>query len=525
MAEKNMAGKVMSEKTMEIKLIPNRTITLDNRLTLSKRMKTIAKKALLPLVMSLFLFGITASAQEVDDAVALAMPNGSPSARVLALGSSYLGIIDDISASIYNPAGLVLLPKSEFTMGFNFRNNKVTTTQFNTSTSTNNNKFLFNNIGIAMPIPKFYKGSRRSAFSLLYNRESDLNREHRTDWYNPNSTLASYYAKVAPELLYYIYLSPKWDKSKTPITKDLQQTSTVLQSGSIHNFTVAYARELTTSFSIGGSLQIRWGTQNFTRDYDEYDINGKYVINDTVNYTSLDFQRLRVFENIEKSIAGVTGNIGFLWKIGDFTRINANIKLPSINSVIFSDTLDAYASFKNGDNTKSYTKSHYRVAYSLYTPAVFSFGASFNAMGATLTTGVEYSDLSSMSIDQFSNTGFYSDVSQSFVAAQNRLFRAELTGLLSWGVGAEYRIPSMPITVRASYNSKSSPYSSDVEGSNRKIFGLGAGIDLDQGFRIDVAAQFTSYKEYLALYGNDIDSRYILNNSPYNFGINLSYRF
>lgn len=472
------------------------------------------------------IIGVDVFAQEVDDAVKLATPNGFATARSMVLGTAFRGICDDGAASVYNPAGLAIVPKNEFTLGVNLMSNSVSAEQFNKSSNTSNTRFAFNNIGIVVPFTVGGADGSRAGFAINYNRESNLYRDHSTDWYNENSSIVQYYSKVAPKVLYLLWLSPENNQSFSPIKGKVQQTSNVEQTGSMHNMSFAYGGEITRSFAIGGALLVKWGRQNFYREYLERDINNVYDKFEESDYSNLDFNYLKINESVERKISSVTGNIGMLWKIGDFTRLTANIKLPSYNEITFDDSLHAYVVWDNGEAIeKPYRTSNYGITYALYLPPEYSMGLSFHAMGATLSTGIEYSDLSSIHIDNVNHNDLYIGISDSYISSQNKLFRNELGGRLSWGVGAEYQLPKIPITLRVAYNSKSSPYKYDVDGATQKIYSIGAGLDLDQGFRIDFGMQYFQYNEYMALYGRDIESRYTLTNKPLNFSLNMSYRF
>ncbi len=478
----------------------------------------------IPLIFSIS--GII-KAQEVDDGVLLSVPNGYTSTRTTALGTSYMGIVDDISATIYNPAGLALLPKKEFSVGLNFQTNTVTASQFGTSTDYTNNKLSFNNIGVAFPITYNPKNNRRATFSILYHREGDYNKEHKTDWYNPHSSIASYYSNTNPNILYHIFLSPEWNKALTPINKDVQQTSTVVQEGRLHNLSFGVGADITNNLSIGGSFIVKWGGLSYTRNYSEYDKNNLYSVYDSMQYSTLDFHSLYSFENIEKSVFGVSANLGFLFKIGDFTRLSAAVRVPTSYFVGFDDSVNISSLFDNGFSPNPFTHGNYNIAYRMTTPAIYSLGMSFYAMGITLTTGIEYSDLSSMKIKTYSdyNDIYYVSISDNYATSQNQLIKNELGGRFSWGVGAEYAIPKLPIVVRASYNTITSAYKNDVDGANRQILGAGASVDIGQGIRINFAGKFDTYNQFLALYARDIDSRYKLSNSPIDLSIGLSYRF
>src|SRR3970040_823665 len=59
-------------------------------------------------------------AQNINDALRVAIPGLGSTARALGMGNSYIGLSDDGSAAFFNPAGLGLLKRLEFTGGLNY---------------------------------------------------------------------------------------------------------------------------------------------------------------------------------------------------------------------------------------------------------------------------------------------------------------------------------------------------------------------------------------------------------------------
>ncbi|MDD3125545.1 MAG: hypothetical protein PHV24_06980, partial [Candidatus Kapabacteria bacterium] len=154
-------------------------------------------------------------------------------------------------------------------------------------------------------------------------------------------------------------------------------------------------------------------------------------------------------------------------------------------------------------------------------------GVSFYAAGLVFTTGIEYTDASQV---EFSDASFSNDpedqtISQMNIDAVNRLIISELVGQVTWGFGAEYSFPLIPVSLRASYTSTTSPYDDDVTGADKKVIAVGAGVSVTPGVRIDAAARFSKYTEFRTLYGNDINSRYTIDSKPTEIIVNLTVRF
>src|SRR6056297_3019482 len=79
------------------------------------------------LLIAILFMTASVSAQYIEDGLRYSSHDKSITPRSDALGVSYIGISDDIAASLYNPAGLALIDKSEISFGFGFDRNTTTT--------------------------------------------------------------------------------------------------------------------------------------------------------------------------------------------------------------------------------------------------------------------------------------------------------------------------------------------------------------------------------------------------------------
>lgn len=467
-----------------------------------------------------------AKAQFIEDALRYTKPNGYPTARSAALGISYIGVVDDISAMYYNPAGLTLIPKTEFSMGMNFTMNKNEALGFDKVTNFKSNNENFNNIGIVSPFVYGESQDKRGAIGLSYHLENNFNQDFETYWFNTKSTMSNYLATNYPEIAYHVFLIPEVNNPETPIKDSLEQKSSVIQSGGIHNITGAASFEVNPNFSIGFSIVGKWGSYQYDRIFTESDLLYKYEV-DKPDYSDLNFKSLTVNEGIRQDISGISGSLGILGKVGKNVRISAAVKFPTYYEITENYSLRVQSKWDNGDMPNPYTSPEGSVTYKVRTPFVYDAGLSFYAAGLVFTTGIEYTDASQLEFTDASLSTNTEDDGSSVanMNAVNRLIVKELVGQVTWGFGAEYSFPMIPVSVRASYTSTTSPYHLDVSGADRKTFAFGGGVGIAKGVRIDASARFSDYTEFRTLYGNDINSRYSLTTNPVDLAVNLTVRF
>lgn len=467
------------------------------------------------------LFASTSNAQYIEDAIRFSNTNGYPTARSAGLGISYMGVVDDYSALFFNPAGLTLIPKTEISGGLDFLVNSTESKGFNSPTSFSSNNGSFNNLGVAVSFPYGEKMDKRGSIAIGYYKESNYTQDIKTDWLNP---VSSYISSLDPLIANHVYLS-KDSNTCAPKLDSMRQKSEIYQSGGMNNFSGGVAFEINNNVSLGFSIAGKWGSYDYTREITETDELKRYQTYDLANQ-SFDIYQVKGKEVLSQSISGISGSIGLLGKIGKNIRMSVGVKFPSYYEVDEKSTLDVSAIFDNNFKPNPYTSPEMNISYKVKTPFSYSGGLSFYAKGLVFSAGVEYKDASQLE---------YSDVSegddeQTAYAARNyrdnlnHLIKSELVGQVTWGFGAEYEIPLMPLTVRASYTSTTSPYSLDVSGANHKTFALGAGYSIDKGTRLDFVMMYSNYTEYRTNYGSDISSRYTVNIKPINIGLNFTMR-
>jgi len=483
-------------------------------LTEVKGKESVMKKSILILVIMLASYSIM-SAQFIEDALRYTTPNAIISIRAAGLGASYHGMSDDISALMFNPAGLSVSGKSELSVGYGFSVYDTETDFMGYKTEKSTNNEYLTNAGL---MGGFDVGGKKVAVAISYFRENDFHNYMTYGGFNSYSTYINDQAVNGSrnyEKNLSTFLSLANENFYTPMKDSLYQSATILEGGGLHNISGGAAFDVGETASIGFAVAGKWGNYDYQRDYEEYDTFNKYKTFDPDNYSDLDFRKLTVNENLNQEVWGITGNIGFQMRVSDFMRLGGAIKFPTFYAVEEHFSQEAEAEFDNGDVSQNPYYSYGANSYNLVTPFVYSGGVSFHALGFVFSAGVEYTDVSQC---EFSDGPEHLD-------ELNLKMLDELAGQTTWGFGAEWNLPELPVVVRASYSSTTSPYADDIPGANFERLALGGGIYLSSNFRIDLLMRFTEYSEVRTNYLSGYGSEYIMNREQNNIGLQLTYRY
>lgn len=472
------------------------------------------------------------SAQYIEDALRFTQQTGYFSPRSGGLNVAFHGIADDYSALYYNPAGLALVARSEISMGLGFQRNYTKTDFLSNLNSFKSNDAYISHAGVVAPFPTKYGNA---AIAIGYALESNFSNNMEYSGINQNSALIGYDANEGRRLdpnrqNYDEFLSTRlWladDDYLTPIVGGLEQSAFIQESGGLHSVSGGAGFDLNKNVSIGFALNGKWGTYNYNREYQESDINNIYNSTDSLGeyyfentkYTNIDFSSLTLNETLKQSISGIGGSLGVMARLADFMRFSASIKFPTFYEITEDFTQDANAVFDDGstiDNPYSYKG---KTSYKVQTPFIYAAGISVNTQGITFTAGVEFSDVTQME---------FSDAPDEVLRLNNTIVR-ELVGQTTWGFGAEYEIPLMPMVVRASFASTTSPYVKDVPGASLNVYSFGGGIYVAPNVRLDALFRWNDISQLRTSYGDgslDNGMGYTYTTSPMNIGFQITYRY
>ncbi len=475
-------------------------------------------KRIAAILTALFLISAIAYGQTIVDALRNGSALKTASARSSALGEAFFGLSDDFSAIAYNPAGLSLVKKDEFTLGFGY--GKIKTLAVSGSSRENDDSYAYlSSVGLVMP---FKTKSGRAAAAVGYYFDGSFDNLMKFSRFNTVSTYTDYEATRAKyngwgineNFATYLWLAD--DYYETPLKKDLAQYGEIDESGGVHNFAGSLAFDLGEVLSVGASVTGKWGTYDYYRDFTEEDskhIYEKFVKDSAGKFLDLDFDKLDVRESLEQNFSGVGGSIGVMGKFGNHIRLSLTLFFPDAYEFEETFSQKAAAFFDNGD---AYDTTYvFGSTYSLYLPWRYAVGASINFAGLTIAGGVEISDESSLE---------YSDAAASLEDLNSEI-RRSLGTRTKWGAGFEYDFPFLPVELRGSYNATSSPYkegpSFDIES-----YAFGAGFYLAPNARLDFTVRATTVNDFWYLYGGkDEGAGLSFSKKPADFILQIVYRY
>lgn len=507
-------------------------------------------KSFLCLIATLIVFSNISQAQFVEDALRYAISNGMITPRSAGFGVAYHGVADDFSSVMYNPAGLSLVARSEINFGLGYMTNStdskfpwVNNSTAGTIKSTDNSDAYLSNFGYVSPF-KIQNGN--AAFAIGYVLESNFNKDISYAGMNSANSYTGYQTKYGTRNIDDNWAYHQWladSTLKTPINGGLYQSGLVSESGGLHDVIGGIAFDLSENFSIGASLVAKWGNFKYTREYKESDVNNIY--NEWKDdYSNLDFKQLIVNETIFQNVFGLSGSIGIQARIENIFRIGLSVKFPTFYKIDDDWTLRAQAEFDtttfnrtvDGNTYRSTQPNPYdpdpkRISYDVTTPFVFSGGMSAHYWGITLAAGIEFNDVKQTRFRSAGgdNVTNINDIA-SYFEGLNSVIREQLQNQIKWGLGIEWDIPKVPIAVRGSISSSSSPYLSQFVDDGTKFssttYAFGAGFYVAPNIRLDGLLRWSQYSEIRTNYGDAVTgSLYKSTFSPYDIGIQITYRY
>lgn len=473
------------------------------------------KKIVIYLVLVSFSISFS-QAQFIEDALRYAGNNHSITPRAVGLNIAYIGIADDLNTLISNPAGLALIAKNEFSFGFGFSHIGNEVEIFNKKNKlTINNEYL-NHIAFASPVQI---STGIATVAIGYFKDNNFKNSYDYSIFNDKSSYIYQQAQAKKRWTFDLLLADI--NGKTNIKDSVRQISWVDENGGIHNITGGFGFDINESVALGLSITGKWGTFEYFREFSEIDELNKYR-----TWQIDDFNRLDLKEKIKQNVSGITGQVGILGKIENFMRISFTIKFPTFYSVNENFSAKHIVTFDpnpQGVVDRFDTTTVGKNSYNIRTPFVYSAGFSVNALGATFSAGVEYSDVTQM---KFSDAT--ADVQEQFDIL-NRMIIRNLVGQTTWGFGVEYKFPALPLEARASYSKTTSPYQLDIPNANKSTFSLGGSMYLSKSVRIDGVMRWNNFTEQRTAYGNEENlaafSSYVLKQTPLNIMIGLTYRY
>jgi len=444
-------------------------------------------------------------AQNFNDALLLSEPGLYTGARALSLGNSYTALSNDFSGVLFNPAGLGFINKLQISTGFNLNSFDNQTTFFNTTTGAERTSINLNQFGIIYPIPTV-KGSW--IFAIGYNRVKEFNRTLEFAGFNGsnNSMIRVLTGEVNDEIpitndlgLAFEIRDPQTDlyiKDTTLINGMLNQSGRIRKQGSLGNWSFSSSMEIAKGLMLGGTFNILTGTYKSDSDYWEDDTQDIYGVNVELipgDPATKDFQAFYINDIIEWELSGWDAKVGILYNWVDLIKFGATVKFPSFYTVKETFFVDSWSEFGTGAGYELNPKIVDNIQYEIKTPYEYTFGAAVNYWPVTVSADVKLIDYTSMEFTK----GF----STEYRIARNREIEDLFTTTINYNIGAEVKIPSLPVWGRIGAMFLQSPFVNDPAKFDKKYFTLGAGIELGGLFKIDAAYAFGWWEDFGDNYG------------------------
>lgn len=459
------------------------------------------KKILSIHFLSLFVCA-AAFAQNDIDAMRYSQITFGGTARFASMGGSMGALGGDISTLTFNPAGIAIFRKTEFTLTPSVFSQTTNSEFLGSSASDIKLNFNFGNIGIVTTIPlnskKNNSGWESLNFGLTYNRTNNFHRRIVTEAYNTTSSLLDDFVASAnghPDtefdqfstgLAWNTYLINP-DTSGTnlynhviPHYGQLQRKS-VISKGSMYETDISFGGNYKSKLFLGATLGFVRTYYNEESLFEE--IDGKDSI--------AGFKSFAYGQDLSTTGRGVNFKIGAIYKPADWLRVGAAVHTPT--SISMKDSYSSTMSADLESNTYSDESAQGAYNYSIITPyrLIGSIGFVINKI-ALINAEYEHVDYSFAQLNAHPN--LFTEV--------NRTIRTKYTTTENIRVGAEVRLD--PVAIRAGYALYGSPFRS-AENANASRSSYTAGIGLrNDNFFLDLAYVYTMYSEYGYLYSPQI---------------------
>lgn len=464
------------------------------------------KKQSLLIGIGLF-YAFSSTAQNDIDALRYSQLTFQGTARFASMAGSMGALGGDISTLSFNPAGIAVFRKTEFTITPAIFAQNTSSTYNNTNLIDGKLNFNLGNIGFVTSWKMRDDnptGWESLNFGFGYNRTNNFHSRTATQGNNnANSLLDTYVSNAnghpsedfdafSTDLAWQTYLINPADT-----TNNNQYNHVITEYGQLQSKTVETRGSMgETVLSFGGNYKNKvlvGATIGFIRArYVEESVYSESDLNDSVaNFKSFSFS-----QNLTAKGSGTNFKIGIIIKPFDWLRIGGAVHTPSV--IGFKDEYDS--SMNSDLETVKYDTVSPKGSfdYSVTTPyrLIGSIGFIINKY-ALLNVDYEHLDYSIAQL--YSSPNVFAEV--------NSTIRSKYTSTQNIRVGGEFRFD--PLSFRAGYALYGSPFKTgENKNANRTSYTAGIGFR-ENNYFIDFAYVLTKSTEYSYLYdptGMDLSS-------------------
>jgi long-subunit fatty acid transport protein len=485
------------------------------------------------LIVSLFIGVQGLQAQYVEDALRFSQFNSSVGARSQAMGNTNIGVADDFSALLSNPAGLSQQKDFEFSVGLSRYGYGNDVSFFGNTVSDKNNAINLNNLGIVYPIATVRGGL---TFAFGFGRVANYTSVASFDGFNPSSSIVrsfSPYAGTTYEdfdlltlsqsdannllnnhLPFQVYVADTSNDYLYPVLTDsLQQTAKILEKGGLNHWSFGGAIDVARNLSFGITLSFVSGSYSYDREFTETDSRNIYKASYSFPY---NFDTWTYTSTIQSDITGFNALFGLMYREPGKFQIGGTVRIPTTYEI--SETFTDGGKSYFDDGTTASASFEGETKYKITTPFVLGGGLSVQVLNWLLLAGdAEYTDWTTMEFDS----------NNPDLVAENRYIKNVMREAWNLRGGAEAAIKDIGLKIRAGIEWKQSPWKDDPTDYDQWNYTAGLGYAIDEYSTINASYALGSWKTFRDNYfwGNTPASRTSEVVSTHIMNITFSHKF
>ena len=391
-------------------------------------------------------------------------------ARAMAMGGSFTGVADDLTALYYNPAGLGQLKLMQYQGSFYGLTLENRATYLQTETTADVNYSRLGGIGVAVPLPTM-RGSLVLSFG--YRRARDF-----------GSTLS-----VARDAVLVDY-TMTIDSTDYTLPFEADLAGDELVEGTINQTSFGASVEMGEGLFVGGSINFWGGVRDYGWSWSE--IRGIYEVENLVepgDLWEIMLPDLYLNTSYREEYSGVNLTLSALMNVGKALRLGGSMETPVTLTVRrdweyveSEEVYPGYEEFQLDDYIEDGS-----IDYRIRSPWKFRAGGSLKTGPFMVTGDAEFIDYSQMK--------YIDDIPEGTetVSEANNRIRKTYVNVMNVHAGGEFTVPGIGLALRGGISRIESPREVDGLNLDLEILSLGAGIPLSDEITLDFAYSRASW--------------------------------
>lgn len=432
-----------------------------------------------------------------------------PGARASGIGTGFLGLVDDGTAILYNPASLTVIPQNDIGIHFLMTHSSLAVSWNSSNLETLSKSSLI--LGSIYWVGNYAVSNHRLSIGFGYFQPSAFSVDFHFNGSSPNFSGFSEqtFHSIAQS---YLGLCKKTSENQTVCVSpdSLHQSYSYTEEIGLNTIAAAIAYDLIPTFSIGVSLRFHFGSIFSEKSILDQDLLNIYSSNASENY-AFSFAEMKSAITEQAALFSPSISFAFLGRPTDNTRFGLQISLPHTYSISVDQSATFTVTSDEGQK-RSGSPLLQSQKFSLTTSYRITGGIAYHIRhsGLSLTCGFEVTD---PTLTQYSVKDGQIDVS--------REDRYTFSPFFSVGAGFEWDYPNSYVALRGgvSYQTGGLP-----EWNTVILPRIGLSFYFAPNMRIDLFANFASHRRlinYLNPQGIPVE----IFHRVFQTGFQISYRY